>query len=233
MPDATCLNVLNHFNFWSAVPIDGSATYSQISKHTNLPLDVAYRILQHAITLRIFAETTPGSPTSSIIHTSRSAAVLKSPGIQALVSSVLDDAGAPTMILHSALEKYSAGKENLSTNMSETAFALLHKDDTFGQYDTCWDFLENDGEGERKGWRQRNFIKFMDYIKEIFNLEQTMTSMFPWEAVDSITVVDVSCSLLEDTTGTDGLRTQLTVSSSEDLAAMMHLRLPKRFPTCV
>lgn len=192
MPDATCLNVLNHFKFWSAVPLDGSATYLQIAKHTGLPLDVTYRILQHAITLRIFAEVTPGSPTSSIVHTSRSAAVLKSKGIQALISTVLDDAGAPMMVLHNALEKYSAGKDELSSDMSETAFALLHKDDTFGKHTNSWDFIENDGEGEKKGWRQRNFVEFMNYIKEIFQLEKTMLSVFDWEAIGDAKVVDVS-----------------------------------------
>jgi hypothetical protein len=192
MPDATCLNVLNHFNFWSAVPLDGSATYPEIAKHVNLPLDVTFRILQHAVTLRIFAETVPGSPTSSIVHTSRSAAVLKSEGIQALLSTVLDDAGAPMMVLHNALERYSAGKQNLTTDMEQTAFALFHQDETFGSYTNSWDFIENDGEGKKKGWRQRNFIKFMDHIKEIFQFEQIMINAYDWTAAGDVMVVDVS-----------------------------------------
>lgn len=192
MPDATCLNVLNHFNFWAAVPLDGSATYLQIAQHTRLPLDVAYRILQHAVTLRIFAEVTPGSPTSSIVHTSRSAAAAKSEGLQALVAAVIDDSGASTMVLNQALERYSSGKEELSTNMDETSFALLHKDSPNGKFANSWDYLENDGEGEKKGWRQRNFIKFMAFIKEIFQLEKTMLSLYDWEQAGSAKVVDVS-----------------------------------------
>lgn len=192
MPDATCLNVLNHFNFWSAVPLHGSATYVDISKHVNLPLDATYRILQHAITLRIFAEIVPGAPTSSIVHTSRSAAVLKSEGIQALLSTVLDDAGAPVMVLHNALEKYSAGKDDLSSDMTETAFALFHRDETFGKYTNSWDFIENDGEGEKKGWRQRNFVKFMDYIKEMFQFEQIIATAYDWKGAGDVKVVDVS-----------------------------------------
>ena len=75
IPDAAALNILNHFDFWSAVPVDGSASYAEIAQRTRLPQDVVYRVVQHATTLRLFAETEPGKPSSRIQHTSRSAAL--------------------------------------------------------------------------------------------------------------------------------------------------------------
>lgn len=195
MPDATCLNILNHFDFWSAVPLDGSASYTEIAAHTSLPLDVVYRVLQHAMTQRIFVETTPGKLSSLVKHTSRSAALQKSSGLKALLSTLLDDAGAPLMVLNEALERYSRGKPELSQDMHETAFALYHQEETFGKFTNSWEFIENDGVGERKGWRQRNFVQFMNYIKEIFQLEKTMLNVYDWKAAGASTVVDVSRKL--------------------------------------
>lgn len=193
MPDAACLNVLNQFDFWSAIPVDGSASYEEIAKHVELPLDVVQRFIKHAVTLRIFAETDPGSASTRIRHSSRSAAVVTNPGLKALIFVTLEMVGGPMMTMHKALERYSHGKPELPQRMDQTAFALLHSSGTFGgKYENCWDMLENDGEGERKGWRQRNFVTFMEYVKEIFMLEGVVADAYDWEAAGDISVVDVS-----------------------------------------
>ncbi|EMR64683.1 hypothetical protein MGN70_008603 [Eutypa lata] len=195
IPDAAALNVLNHFNFWAAVPLDGSASYAEIAKHTSLPQDVVYRVLQHAVTLRLFAETEPGKSSSRIQHTSRSAALAKQAGLRALVSSVLDISSTPMMVLNEALDRYSRGKPELTQEMSETAFALLHSGgELSGKHRNSWDFLENDGIGEKKGWRQKSFVEFMSYIKEIFQLEGVVLDAFDWKAAGNTTLVDVGGS---------------------------------------
>ncbi|OTA94552.1 hypothetical protein M434DRAFT_10624 [Hypoxylon sp. CO27-5] len=198
LPDAAALNVLNYFDFWSAVPLDGSASYAEIAQRVSLPEDVVKRILKHAVSLRIFEETEPGKSSSRIRHNSRSAALARSSGLRALVSTILDDAGAPTMILNEALNRYSRGKPELTQNMNETAFALFHKGGQFGGYENSWDLLENDGEGEKKGWRQRNFVEFMRYIKEIFHMEELVLHAHDWKAVGKATVVDVGGSAGHD-----------------------------------
>ncbi|KAI0401078.1 sterigmatocystin 8-O-methyltransferase [Xylaria palmicola] len=201
IPDAACLNVLNHFNFWSAVPVEGSATYPEIAERVSLPLDVVTRVLQHGITLRLFAEAAgDGSSSPKIQHTSRSAALARQPGLQALVSSVLDISGPPMMALTSALEKYSKGRTELAQDMGETAFALFHGTGPFGQkYTNSWDYVENDGEGARRGWRQQKFVEFMRYInKEIFHLDGVILDAYDWAAAGKATVVDVGGSAGHD-----------------------------------
>ncbi|KAK2002954.1 O-methyltransferase [Colletotrichum falcatum] len=199
MPDASCLNVLNHFDFWAAVPLDGSASYVEIADRTNLPLDVAYRVMQHAFTLRFFAETEPGRATSHVQHTSRSAALVRKPGLKALVHSVLDTSSAPLLLLNEALERYSAGKPDLTDKMEETAFALLHQGGQFGgRHANSWDFLENHGEGERRGWRQKHFVEFMTFIKDIFRLEGIVLKATDWKAAGKAKVVDVGGSAGND-----------------------------------
>lgn len=45
------MDVLNQFDFWSAVPAGGSATYSEIVEATKLPEEVVRRILRYAFTM--------------------------------------------------------------------------------------------------------------------------------------------------------------------------------------
>lgn len=193
MPDAAVLNILNYFDFWSAVPLDGSSSYEEIAKHVSLPQEVVQRVLEHATTLRLFAYTTPSNVSASRIeHTSRSAALAKSSGLRALVSTIMDDAGPPMMIMNEALERHARGKTELTLDMDKTSFALFHSGGTFGKYTNSWELLENDGEGEKKGWRQRNFVEFMRYIKEIFQLEEVVEGALDWKAAGKVTVVDVN-----------------------------------------
>lgn len=198
MPDAAALNVLNYFDFWAAVPLDGSSSYAEIAKHTSLPEDVVHRLLQHAITLRIFAETEPGKSSSRVQHTSRSAALARSTGLKALVATILDEAGAPMMVMNEALERYSRGKPNLTQKMDESSFALFHSGGQFGKHGNSWDLLENDGVGEKQGWRQKNFVEFMRYIKEIFHLEGVVLDAHDWKSIGKATVVDVGGSAGHD-----------------------------------
>ncbi|KAI2472036.1 sterigmatocystin 8-O-methyltransferase [Annulohypoxylon bovei var. microspora] len=198
LPDAAALNTLNYFDFWSAVPLDGAASYVEIAQKVCLPEDVVRRVLQHAVTLRIFEETEPGKSSSLIRHNSRSAALARSSGLKALVSTILDDAGAPMMVLNEALNRYSRGKPTLTQNINETSFALFHSGGQFGKHGNSWDLLENDGAGEKQGWRQRNFVEFMRYIKEIFHLEGVVLDAHDWKAAGKVNVVDVGGSAGHD-----------------------------------
>lgn len=200
MPDAGCLNVLNQFDFWAAVPLTGEASYDEIAKHVQLPVDVVSRILDHAITMRFFLRDS--STATTVRHSSRSAALAKDDGLVALVQSVLDDTGPPMLVLPEALRKYSQGKSHLTKNMKETAFKLCHSGGTWGDFENSWSFIEDDGvaEGEvgyekrSKGWRQRSFVKFMVYIRELFKTEHLVLNALDWASVGDVTVVDVSHS---------------------------------------
>lgn len=182
--------MLNQFDFWSAVPLDGTATHEQIAKQTNLPVEVVHRTLDHAITMRYFAR--PELTSGSVKHTSRSAALAKDSGLKALVQMVLDETSPPMMLLPEALRRFAVGRSEISRNQKETAFRLCHSGGVWGDYNNTWDFIENDGEGEKKGWRQRNFIKFMAYIKDLFKTESIVLEAIDWKAAGDATVVDVS-----------------------------------------
>ncbi|KAL0935692.1 sterigmatocystin 8-o-methyltransferase [Colletotrichum truncatum] len=194
-PDGAALNTLNHFNFWSAVPLEGSASYADIAKHVNLPEEVVHRLLEHAYTLRIFEETDPLKPlTTQVRHTARSAALAKNEGLQGLVFNIMNDAGPPMAVLNYALEKFQVGKKELKEDMSETAFALWQSGELSKGYANSWEMMEEDGEGERKGYRMRSFVKWMNYIKEIFRLEGLVNTAYDWKAAGNLKVVDLGGS---------------------------------------
>lgn len=99
------------------------------------------------------------------------------------------------MALHYALERYSLGKPALPKNIQETSFALWSSGGQFGgKFANTWEMLEEAGEGEKKGWRQREFTVFMDYLKEIFGLEGVVLNAYDWSTLGKAKVVDVSCS---------------------------------------
>jgi hypothetical protein len=202
IPDASCLNILNQFDFWHAVPVSGEASFDEIAKHVQLPVDVVSRVLDHAITMRFF--TKPSPVATSVKHTSRSAALAKDSGLVALVQMVLDETGPPMFVLPEALRQYSQGRTEITKNMKETAFKLCHSGGVWGDFENSWDFIENDGvakgeagyETKSKGWRQRNFVKFMAYIKELFNTEDIVFNAVDWAGAGDVTVVDVSQAIL-------------------------------------
>ncbi|KAL8365405.1 hypothetical protein RB595_004283 [Gaeumannomyces hyphopodioides] len=194
------MNTLNYFDFWSAVPLNGTSSSTEISHHTGLPKEVVERVLDHATTLRLFSYADGAHLGGPVCHTARSAAMAQSPGLRALVSTVLDEAGAPMMVMHEALDKYSRGREDLTQNPTETSFAHLHsKGGGRARYANSWDMLENDGEGDRKGWRHKNFVEFMRYLKDIFRFDDVVAAALDWAALGSgARVVDVGGSAGHD-----------------------------------
>ena len=113
-----------------------------------------------------------------------------------MVSTVIDDAGPPMTVMNQQLRKYSLGKKELTRDMDKTAFALLQSGELTKGWKTSWELLEEDGEGERKGWRQRNFVDFMAYIKEIFRLEDVIKGAYDWKNAGNAKVIDVSATIM-------------------------------------
>lgn len=91
-----------------------------------------HRALDHAVTMRFFAKTSPTA--TSVHHTSHSAALVRDSGLSALVQMVLDETGPPMFLLLEALRRYSQGKPEITKNMSETAFKLCHSGGGWGDY---------------------------------------------------------------------------------------------------
>lgn len=190
--DAAVLNVLNQFDFWSAVPLNGSASYGDIAKHTNLPEEAVRRFLRHSMTLRLFAPEAPGS--DQVVHTSTTAFIAKNPNFQSWLAHNMEEALPATTKLPEALRRFSSGKEALSEELEETAFALEFKQYPAGQSGKLWDFLANYGEGPAKGYRLKRFAEAMraTHQASAVDFPGIINKGFDWEGLGNGLVVDVS-----------------------------------------
>lgn len=133
IPDASCLNILNQFDFWNAVPVEGEASLAEIAEHVYLPVEAISRVLDHAFTMRFFMKPSPNA--TSVRYTSRSAALAKDAGLVALVQTVLDETGPPMLVLPEALRRYSQGKPEITKNVKETAFKLCRSGGIWGDFE--------------------------------------------------------------------------------------------------
>ena len=109
----------------------------------------------------------------------------------------IDGLAGPLSILNRALEKNFLGKEKLTNEISETPFGMLYnKGGPLGEYKDYYDWLDRDGEGERKGWRQRDMVESLRLAKEKMGAESALLEALDWAGAGKATVVDVSCSAL-------------------------------------
>lgn len=187
-------DVINQFDIWNAVPPEGSASYAEIAKHTHLPIPVVARILRMAMTTRLFAETTPGS--GQIVHTANSAFIAKHPVARAWILRTFDESAPAQLKLAEALRAYSLDQEDHSGEPGESAMARAFYNadgnpDLAGK--TYFDWIEEDGEGEQKGWRSRRFVETM----RAFSLTKQgfvdgILERIDWVSLGEKTVVDVS-----------------------------------------
>lgn len=67
--DVIVTKLLADYNVYAAVPLEGTASFENVSKKTGLNLDLTKRLIRYATTIRVFRETEPGR----VAHTAQSA----------------------------------------------------------------------------------------------------------------------------------------------------------------
>ena len=97
--------------------------------------------------------------------------------------------------LPEALRKFSMGKGTASEELDEAAFGLGHLDE-HSKPVTMWEFLQNDGEGDKKGYRMLRFAEAMQVSSKASKLNfGRIEGGFDWASLGEATVVDVSFPL--------------------------------------
>ncbi len=187
--DNLVLDVMNQFNFWDAVPLNGSATYAEISSKTGLTESMVRRILRHAMTLHIFTETEPGS--GVVIHTSNSIFPVENPKIRSWLGHNLEEIAAACPLLPDVLRKYGETPE-----AGESATMQLFRPNSPKDMNV-FDFFAIDGEGTKRGWRMRRFGDAMGLMSSQRGAESTpLLAAFDWDALGEATVVDVCVEII-------------------------------------
>jgi hypothetical protein len=188
--DLSVLNVFNQFSFWDAVPLNGSATYAEIAAKVGLHESYVRRLLRHAVTKRIFAETAEGR----IVHTSLSAVCVNTPLVRSRIGHNLEVIGPSSQYLPDALRKWGRGAvEDGKPDHSAFGLAFLqnHTAKTF------WDWAVTDKDEERglpAGWRAKRFGEAMTSVTSDPSFDfRAVHAMFGWDSLpQGATLVDVS-----------------------------------------
>ncbi|CAI6241297.1 unnamed protein product [Periconia digitata] len=182
--DVSVVGLLNEFNFWDAVPRDGTATYSDIANATNLSESTVRRILRHAFTNRIFAETTPGS--GIIKHTATSVRPLTEPLWRSTIGNMLDEAGKAMMNAGDALRKWGDSPYPAETPLGYTFFP-----DTKDREMNYFKWVNEEG----NQWRVERFGKCMEHVtKNPAVRVNTIHDLYDWDGLGNASVIDIGGS---------------------------------------
>lgn len=152
------IDVLSQFDFFLAVLLGGSATYSEISRATNLPESVVRRILRHAFTMRLFAATEPGS--ESVKHTSTTAYLAKTPAMPSMIGHQTEETRAGSLHFAESPRKCSAGKPKFGEEILVSGFSITDIDRTGHPVD-YWAYAKVTLEGKPEDSREKRFAEAM------------------------------------------------------------------------
>jgi hypothetical protein len=116
--------------------------------------------------------------------------------------TLLDSNGPPLLVLSRALDEWARGKDEFPKEIGKLAFNVTYSGGMMGKYDTLWDMIEEDGVGDRKGWRQGEMVEAMRWLKDQLDLEKTISALTDWNDPPNAHLVDVSdqCLLTSKTT---------------------------------
>lgn len=184
------LDVLQAFKVWNAVPVHGSASYSDMAAKTGLHESLLRRILRFAMDVHIFDEIKLPSGEIQVVHTATSRVPVDSPRAQDYIGHNTDDCGRAAAMMVETIKKYGDGEGAPGRSaMANAWFPDQSPDKTF------FEFVEEDGEGDEKGWRERRFMGAMSFLSndEAFDMSHVHTA-FDWDSLGAATVVDVGGS---------------------------------------
>lgn len=111
------MHIIHDFAIAKRVPTQGTARITKLAAICGIPEVQLRRILQHAMTNRIFTEPVPGA----IAHTPISYRLAYDPLMRAAVSMLVDEIIPAAACLSHAKRKYGA-----STAATNTAWALAN-----------------------------------------------------------------------------------------------------------
>lgn len=184
-------DVFNNFDFWNAIPLNGSASYADIARLTKLPEQTVRRFLRLAFTIFVFAEESPGS--ERIVHTAASAHVVRSPFVQSFIAHNMEDIRPAATVGVDALKRWYVGHSDPPEEITNCAVALA-TDGGRQRGTDLWKYLENYERADQpKGFRAKRFADAMQAFGETSGImTETVLKQFDWDSLNEATVVDVS-----------------------------------------
>ncbi|KAF2209135.1 hypothetical protein CERZMDRAFT_87114 [Cercospora zeae-maydis SCOH1-5] len=186
----TTLDILNQFDFFSRVPLDQTASYSEIAASTNIPEDITRRTFRYAFTMRIFAPDPQDA--NRVTHTAFSAHMARNPLLRSWVGHALEEAGGASHHAPDALRKFNSGRSSLSQDLHETPFGLSWPLLSDGRLADFWSVGQDD---PKEAWRAQRFAEAMQasVLSGVVQADEVVTR-YDWKSLGPASIVDVGGS---------------------------------------
>ncbi|TEY74877.1 hypothetical protein BOTCAL_0068g00020 [Botryotinia calthae] len=173
--DNAAQQCIYHFNILPAIPLDGGATYAEISAKVGLSERKVKTVVRKAMLNRMLREDVP----DHIVHTASSALLLRNHNMMNYYGFFVEQMFPASAKLAEALEKYKD-----STAAQDTAFGLA-----FNTKDGLFKYLEQSPE------LMARFVGAMEGVnKDPSQSQKHVTTGYPWTELGEATVVDVGGS---------------------------------------
>ena len=153
----------------------------------NLPEERVRRFIRQAMTNHIFTESRPGF----VAHTATSAAPIKFPLLKPYIGFQSEECCLASLKVIEAMQKYGASEEPAKSGYG-VAMGLNPNDDK----DCVFRFVQEDGEGEAKGFRLKRIGEAMECMKGYgpYHVRHVQRG-FDWASLGTATIVDVSLEI--------------------------------------
>ncbi|KAF7929020.1 hypothetical protein EAE99_004764 [Botrytis elliptica] len=173
--DNAAQQVIYHFNILPAIPLDGGATYAEISAKVGLSERKVKTVVRKAMLNRMLREDVP----DHVVHTASSALLLHNHNMMNYYGFFVEQMFPASAKLAEALEKYKD-----STAAQDTAFGLA-----FDTKDGLFKYLEQSPE------LMARFVGAMEGVnKDPSQSQKHVITGYPWAELGEATVVDVGGS---------------------------------------
>jgi len=175
------LNILNSFNFWDAVPLNGCASFANIAAKTSLPEFTVKRLLRYAFTVNLFAPTSPGS--NEVKHTLFSAFYVREPGARAWTGHNLEEIWPAAAASAAGLKKH--GGKLIEPNACGLS-------DTLASGKPFFQWINEPSQQ----WRVERFGQAMQWMSKSPAMDlNTIFGLYDWEKLGKAKLVDVGGSV--------------------------------------
>ncbi|KAH8659815.1 O-methyltransferase-domain-containing protein [Xylariales sp. PMI_506] len=180
--ESLTLDVLNHFDFWHLVPLDGSATYAELAAATQLPEQ--------------FEAPGADGPSNRVAHTAASAYPAREPLARSLISHCMRDSWPAAVVGVEALDRFFVGQGSQGSEEPGHCPFNISSEDGKVRGKGYWEFASTyEKPGQPKGYRSKIFAEAMAALSKSFpGGIETVLEKFDWESLGEATVLDVGGS---------------------------------------
>ncbi|KAM7197507.1 O-methyltransferase [Naviculisporaceae sp. PSN 640] len=184
--DIMAVSVLQRFDFFSAVPLNGSASYAEIAKAVKLPEQIVRRFIRVAFASQIFAI----DPPDRVRHNAFSAEAVRKQTLHPFLE--YSAAFAFPMLTRGAdaIERYFAGRSEPNDDLHACPFSMTLEPDGSERGVTLWEYYEKNPE------QAKLFAGTIQHLNSLGVMNSNAAlDVFDWAGLgEDVTVVDVGGS---------------------------------------